>query len=98
MRLRHLSRLQRVPGVGQSKARRASRHLRASQVLQGQPITGAQHLSSQPADPSALSSQTEQLQHTFADPVRQAMDNDADEDKDREELDEETLATMLYNQ
>jgi len=26
------------------------------------------------------------------------MDDDADEDKDREELDEETLATMMYNQ
>lgn len=63
--------------------------------------TGVQHLSSQPAGPSALLSQTEQLQHAFADPVRQqaqAMDDDADEDKDREELDEETLATMMYNQ
>ena len=63
-----------------------------------------QHLSSQAAGPSAsalLLSQTEQLQHAFADPVRQqaqAMDDDADEDKDREELDEETLATMMYNQ
>lgn len=65
--------------------------------------TAVQHLSSQPAGPSAsaLLSQTEQLQHAFADPVRQqaqAMDDDADEDKDREELDEETLATMMYNQ
>jgi hypothetical protein len=64
---------------------------------------GVQHLSSQTAGPSAsvLLSQTEQLQHAFADPVRQqaqAMDDDADEDKDREELDEETLATMMYNQ
>jgi hypothetical protein len=66
--------------------------------------TGMQHLSSQTAGPSAsalLLSQTEQLQHVFADPVRQqaqAMDEDVDEDKDREELDEETLATIMYNQ
>lgn len=65
--------------------------------------TGVQNLTSQSAVPSAsaLLSQTEQLQHAFADPVRQqaqAMDDDVDEDKDREELDEETLATMMYNQ
>jgi len=95
---------QPTPGRTRSRAlKAASREPTPSRTAGPSKLTGMQHLTSQVAGPSAavLLSQTEQLQHAFADPVRQqaqAMDDDADEDKDREELDEETLATMMYNQ
>jgi len=95
---------QPTPARTRSKAlKEASREPTPSRSAGPSRPTGVQHLSSHSAGPSAsaLLSQTEQLQHAFADPVRQqaqAMDDDADEDKDREELDEETLATMMYNQ
>lgn len=94
------------PTTGRTRSRAlkgASREPTPSRSAGPSKLTGMQHLSSQISGPSTavLLSQTEQLQHAFADPVRQqaqAMDDDADEDKDREELDEETLATMMYNQ
>ncbi len=93
---------QPTPARTRSKAiKDASREPTPSRSAGPSRPAGVQHLASQPAGSNALLSQTEQLQHAFADPVRQqaqAMDDDADEDKDREELDEETLATMMYNQ